>query len=55
MNRLLGLAIVAGCAVAASATVRRIRKSREAAEEDAALQREIERFEYEGGRAPLPE
>ena len=50
MNRILRLTLIAGCAVAASAAVRTLRKRREAVETQAALQVDIERFENEGGR-----
>ncbi len=48
-KRMMQIAIVAGCAIAAGAAVQTIR-GRRAAEESKALELDIARFENEGGR-----
>ena len=49
MNRIFPLTLIAGCAIAASAVIRTLRRHREAGEAAVALEVDIERFEDEGG------
>jgi hypothetical protein len=50
MNRVVGLTVIAGCALAASAAVRLLRGNRAVSKAES-VESEIERFENEGGHA----